>query len=248
MRQRHQIQIANFDMSSLRVIWFRWARLWLAGTSKQVEPRARDATAHNMVVRQTVQHVPCFRRFSRSEYCSEPLPQPDLLLPKGFGLYACPLCRFPLLLICPHSVKLFGNLHSQVSVEVSINRFPNPIPASHEIHSHTELREHIYRDPSLWSTYAELQQQIYRYPRLWRRDVISQRLQPSSTHAKKLAAVIVVLGFVFCLWFGVPTYRPPLTSYPYYDTQRPVPPWSEPMPLEGNYDRPETAFTRSSFP
>lgn len=235
-------------MSSLRVIWFRWARLWLAGTSKQVEPRARDATAHNMVVRQTVQHVPCFRRFSRSEYCSEPLPQPDLLLPKGFGLYACPLCRFPLLLICPHSVKLFGNLHSQVSVEVSINRFPNPIPAPHEIHSHTELREHIYRDPSLWSTYAELQQQIYRYPRLWRRDVISQRLQPSSTHAKKLAAVIVVLGFVFCLWFGVPTYRPPLTSYPYYDTQRPVPPWSEPMPLEGNYDRPETASTRSSFP
>jgi hypothetical protein len=123
MRQRHQIQIANFDMASLRVIWVSLGPLVGCRNMKQVEPRARDATARNMVVRQTVQHVPCFRRFSRSEYCSEPLPLPGLLLPKGFGLYACPLCRFPLLLICPHSVKLFGNLHSQVSVEVSITGF-----------------------------------------------------------------------------------------------------------------------------
>jgi hypothetical protein len=199
-------------------------------------------------VHRAIEYVPRFRQSSRSEYCSEPLLLPGLLVSKGFGLYAYPLCRFSLLLICPQSVKLFGNLHSQVSVEVSINRFPNPISASHEIHSRTELREHIYRDPSLWSTYAELQQQIYRYPRLWRQDVVSQRLHPSSTHAKKLAAVIVMLGFVFCLWFGVSTYRLPLASYPYYDTQKPVPPWSEPMPLEGNYDRPETASARSSFP
>jgi hypothetical protein len=120
----------------------------------------------------------------------------------------------------PSLCKPFWDLHSQVSVEVSIKRFPNPIAASHGIHSHTELRE-----------------QIYRYPRLWRRDVISQRPHPSSTHARNLAAVIVVLGFVFCLWFGVSTYRAPLASYPYYDIQKPVPAWSEPMPLEGNHGR-----------
>jgi hypothetical protein len=102
--------------------------------------------------------------------------------------------------------------------------FPKPIAASQEIHTYTELREQIYRDP-----------------RLWRQDVISQRPRPSSlTHVKKLAAIIiVVLGFVFWLWFGVSTYHAPRASYPYYDTQKPVPPWSEPMPLEGNYDRGE---------
>jgi hypothetical protein len=55
---------------------------------------------------------------------------------------------------------------------------------------------------------------------------------------KKLAAVIAVLGFVFWLWFGASTYRAP-RSYPYYDTQKPVPAWSEPMPLKGNYGREE---------
>jgi hypothetical protein len=127
--------------------------------------------------------------------------------------------------------KTFWNLHSRVSVEVSIKTFPNPIAASGEIRSHTELREQIYRDPQLW-----------------RRDVISQRPHFFSTHARKLAAAIVVLSFVFCLWFGGSTYRAPLASYPYYDIQKPVPAWSEPMPLEGNYDRPETASARSSFP
>jgi hypothetical protein len=101
--------------------------------------------------------------------------------------------------------------------------FPNPIAASQEI-----------------DTYTELQKQIYRHPRLWRRDVISQRSRPSSlTNVKKLAAIIAVLGFVFALWFGVSTYEAPRASYPYYDTQKPVPPWREPMPLEGNYNRGE---------
>jgi hypothetical protein len=59
------------------------------------------------------------------------------------------------------------------------------------------------------------------------------------THLKKLAALIVVLGSVFCIWFGVSTYQAPRASYPYYDTQKPVPPWSEPKPLEGNYGRGE---------
>jgi len=34
MRQKHNIQLADFDMASLRLIWFRWARFWVAGTSK----------------------------------------------------------------------------------------------------------------------------------------------------------------------------------------------------------------------
>jgi hypothetical protein len=106
--------------------------------------------------------------------------------------------------------------------------FPNRIAASQEIDTYTELREQIYRDP-----------------RLWRRDVISQRRRPSSlTHVKKLAAIIVVLGFVLCLWFGVSTYHAPRASYPYYDTQKPVPPWSEPMPLEGNYGREGSVVSR----
>ena len=101
--------------------------------------------------------------------------------------------------------------------------FPNPIAASQEIDTYTELRE-----------------QIYRHPRLWRRDVISQRRRSSSlAYVKKLAAIIVALAFVFWLWFGVSTYQTPRASYPYYDTQKPVPPWSEPMPLKGNYDRGE---------
>jgi hypothetical protein len=118
--------------------------------------------------------------------------------------------------------------------------FPKPIAASQEIDTYTELREQIYRDPSLSSTDAELQKQIYRHPRFWRRDVISQRPRSSSlTHVKKLTAIIVALGFVFALWFGVSTYQAPRASYPYYDTQKPVPPWSEPMPLKGNYYRGE---------
>jgi hypothetical protein len=101
--------------------------------------------------------------------------------------------------------------------------FPKPIAASQEI-----------------DTYTELQQQIYRHPQWWRRDVISQRPRSSSlTHVKKLAAITVAVGFVLCLWLGVLTYPAPRASYPYYDTQKPVPPWSEPMPLEGNYDRGE---------
>jgi len=115
----------------------------------------------------------------------------------------------------------FWDLQSPVYVEVSMGRFPDPIAASREIHSYTELRE-----------------QIYRHPRLWRRDVVSQRsLSSAFTSVKKLAAIIVVLGFVVWLAFGVSTYHAPRAGYPYYDTQKPVPPWSEPMPLEGNYDR-----------
>ena len=82
--------------------------------------------------------------------------------------------------------------------------FPTPIAASQE-----------------FDTYTELQQQIYRRPRLWGRDVISEGPRPSFlTHVKKLTAIIVMLGFVFWLWFGVSTHHAPLASYPYYDTQK----------------------------
>jgi len=74
-------------------------------------------------------------------------------------------------------------------------------------------------------------------PPLWRRDVISQRRPSFFTHVKQLSAIIVALGFLFWLWFGVSTFHAPRASYPYYDTQKPVPPWSEPASLEGNRDR-----------
>jgi hypothetical protein len=58
------------------------------------------------------------------------------------------------------------------------------------------------------------------------------------SHVKRVAAIIAVLAFLFVgLWFGVSTHRAPRSSYPYYDSQKPVPPWSEPVPLKGNHDR-----------
>jgi hypothetical protein len=109
---------------------------------------------------------------------------------------------------------------------------PNSIAVCREVHSYTKLRKQIYRDPSLWSTYAELQRQIYRHARLWGRPLPS-----CFTHLKKVAAMIVMAAFAFWLGFGVSTYQTPRASYPYYDTQKPVPPWSEPMALEGNVGR-----------
>jgi len=73
-------------------------------------------------------------------------------------------------------------------------------------------------------------------PPLWTRDVISQRPRFLFTHVKQLAAIIAARGCLFAaLWFGVSTYHAPRPSYPYYDTQKPVLPWS--TPLEGNHDR-----------
>jgi hypothetical protein len=57
------------------------------------------------------------------------------------------------------------------------------------------------------------------------------------THVKQVTVIIAVLAFLFGLWFGVSTHHAPPPSYPYYDTHKPVPPWSEPAPLEGNRDR-----------
>jgi hypothetical protein len=89
-------------------------------------------------------------------------------------------------------------------------------------------------------TYAVVREQIYRHPQLWRRNELSQHHRPRPsffTHAKKLAAITAVAGLVSWLWVGASTHLAPEASYPYYDTQKPVPPWSEPMPLKGNHDR-----------
>jgi hypothetical protein len=94
------------------------------------------------------------------------------------------------------------------------------IVVPHQIHTYTELRQQIHDDLPLWT-----------------RDVISQRRPFLLTHVKQLAAIIAVLTLLFGLWFGVSTYHAPRPSYPYYDTQKPVPPWSEPTSLEGNRDR-----------
>jgi hypothetical protein len=91
---------------------------------------------------------------------------------------------------------------------------------SHQIHTYTEPRQQIYHDPPLW-----------------KRDVISQRPPSFFTHVKQVTAIIVALGFSFWLWSSVSTYHAPRPSYPYYDTQETVPPWSEPMPLKGNHYR-----------
>ena len=45
---------------------------------------------------------------------------------------------------------------------------------------------------------------------------------------------VIGLSVVFAMWFNVSTPTAPRPTYPYYDTQKPVPPWSEPTPLEGN--------------
>jgi hypothetical protein len=72
---------------------------------------------------------------------------------------------------------------------------------------------------------------------LWTQDVILQRPPFFVTHVKQVTAIIAVLAFLFGLWFGVSTHPAPQPSYPYYDTQKPVLPWSKPAPLKGNRDR-----------
>ena len=78
--------------------------------------------------------------------------------------------------------------------------------------------------------YAEPRQQ------LWTRDVIAQRPAFSFTYLKQVTVIIAVLAFLFGFWFGVSTRHTLRASYPYYDTQKQVPPWSEPAPLESNHN------------
>jgi hypothetical protein len=103
---------------------------------------------------------------------------------------------------------------------VTLKSFSNSIATSPQIHTCTEL-----------------QQQVHHHPLPWARDVISRCSRFLFTHAKQLTAIIAALTFLFGLALGVSTYYAPRPSYPYYDTQKPVPSWSEPTPLEGNRDR-----------
>src|SRR4029450_10407069 len=64
------------------------------------------------------------------------------------------------------------------------------------------------------------------------RDVIPQRPLFFFTHVKEVTVIIAVLAFRVEFWFGVSRSRAPRPSYPYYDRQKPVPPWSEPMRLQ----------------
>jgi hypothetical protein len=94
-----------------------------------------------------------------------------------------------------------------------LNLSAKPIAMSHQIPSYTGLQQQIHHDPPLWTPIV---------------------ISPSHPFLFTLAA----LGCLFVgLWFGVSTHHAPPPSYPYYDTQKPVPPWSEPAPLKGNHDR-----------
>ena len=85
-------------------------------------------------------------------------------------------------------------------------------------------------------TYTALLQRIH-HPPLRTRIVTSHRHSFLPRLIKQLGAIIGVIALLFGVWFGLARYQTPRPSYPYYDTQKPVPPWSEPTPLEGNRDR-----------
>jgi hypothetical protein len=78
------------------------------------------------------------------------------------------------------------------------------------------------------SSIAEIPLQI---PQQERRTL---RKPPQEHLGAVIIAFVLGLGFVFGMWFNVSTPTAPRPTYPYYDTQKPVPPWSEPTPLEGN--------------
>ena len=63
------------------------------------------------------------------------------------------------------------------------------------------------------------------------------QLHPLSIHVRQLAAFIIVLVFVLGLGFDISTRTVPRLTLPYYTALKPVPPWSEPTPIEGNHDR-----------
>ena len=85
-------------------------------------------------------------------------------------------------------------------------------------------------------TYTEFGREIQHHQRFWTRNTISQRPRVLVIRIQQLIAV-GTLGFLLWLWFDVSTYRAPRPTYPYYDTQKPVPPWREPARLQGNYSR-----------
>jgi len=90
---------------------------------------------------------------------------------------------------------------------------------SPQVHTYTEFRQENQQDQSFWT-----------------RNVISQRPRALVIRIQQLVA-LATLGVLLWVWFGGLRHPTPQPTYPYYDTQKPVPPWSEPGPLEGNYSR-----------
>ena len=120
----------------------------------------------------------------------------------------------------------FRALTAQTLVDDSARRLVRTVPRrfesiamSPQVHTYTELRQENRQDQSFWT-----------------RNVISQRPRALVTRIQQLVA-LATLGVLLWLWFGGSRYQSPQPSYPYYDTQKPVPPWSEPALLEGNYSR-----------
>ena len=74
-----------------------------------------------------------------------------------------------------------------------------------------------------------------------RRRVIQLSRPPAQflfAYVRRVAVIVAALSFLFVgVWFGVSTHRAPRPSYPYYDTHKTVPSWSEPVPLRGNHAR-----------
>jgi hypothetical protein len=118
---------------------------------------------------------------------------------------------------CGLQPPVYGEVIINKPFRMVLGSFVNQIAASHQKHIRGR--------------------QIYHDARLRRRDVMSQRSRSFFTHVNKVAAIITALGFLFWLCLSVSKHHAPGASYPYYDTQKPVPPWSEPLPLGGNYDR-----------
>src|ERR1700757_2725124 len=85
-------------------------------------------------------------------------------------------------------------------------------------------------------TYGEFRQQIHQDSPLGTRNVISKRPRLRFIRIRQLIA-IAALGLLFWLGLSVSRHHEPRPSYPYYDTEKPVPPWSEPAPLKGNYSK-----------
>jgi len=96
---------------------------------------------------------------------------------------------------------------------------------------------HVMTKSNLTLTQSGLLEALLKHQR---RKVIQLARPPTPflfTRVKRVATIMVALGCLFVgLSFGVSTYRASRPSYPYYDTQKPVPPWSEPAPLKGNHD------------
>jgi len=90
--------------------------------------------------------------------------------------------------------------------------------------------------PSQIDSHAEVWKQIQPGSHVRTRDVTSKASRSLFVRVQQVVA-IGAIGFLFWLWFSASKDHTPLPSYPYYDTQSPVPPWSEPAPLAGNYNR-----------